>query len=661
MSLRPAPADRGGFQSAAFIGLAFACYLALSFVLWWHVWSTHPTTVTLCGCEDPSLSVWFLEWPAYALSHGHNPFYSTALFHPAGINLLSNTGMLAIGVPLAPVTWLFGPVAALNVASTLAPALTALAMCWLLRRWVRWTPAAFIGGLVFGFSTFVFANMAVAHLNLVALAPAPLVVACLDELLVRQRRRPVVPGVLLGLLVVVQFFVSTEVLTMLVLCGAIGLVLVVAYGALGHGHELASRTPHAIRGLGIAASVAVVLLAYPTWFTLDGPAHLSGLVWPSIKPGSGGISLASLWSLRFTRPAALRFFAGYQGPALVDGEYLGIGMLVVLAAGVIAWHRDRRLWVFGALGLASVVLSLGVQRYWTPWRLLTGIPLVDNVLPGRIMAITTLCVAIMLGIVVDRTYAWVHVAAPSLPGTRASRGLRARDSTTPGDMGAGILPRILATVVALGVAAVATVPVATAIAPNVPLTTEGVAVPRWFTEVGSRLPAGQVVLTFPPPITGGSAMTWQAVDGLRFSLATGAGPESIPRRAGKERTGQGVISAAASLFATLAPATDRNVEAVRQALAGWGVTDVVVVDPSELVPPADRVAGTAWALGFFTLAIGRPPLFTDGAWVWSGVGVPAALRTIATGAFAGCTTTERYFSPSRDEVPDCVMAASLPA
>jgi len=666
MSLRPATSDHGGLRSAAFLAVAFGAYLALSIVLWWHVWSTHPTGVTLCGCEDPSLSVWFLEWPAYALSHGHNPFYSTALFHPAGINLLSNTGMLAIGVPLVPVTWLFGPVAALNVASTLAPALTALAMFWLLRRWVCWAPAAFVGGLAFGFSPFVFVNMAVAHLNLVVLVLVPLIVACLDELLVRQRRRPLIPGVLLGLLVVVQFFVSTEVLTMLVLCSGVGLVLLVAYGALdhghGHGHELASRAPHAMRGLGIATSVAVLLLAYPMWFALDGPAHLSGLVWPSIRPGSGGIALSSLWRLRFTQQAAVRFFGGYQGPALVDGEYLGIGMLVVLVAGVVAWRRDRRLWFFGTLGVVTVVLSLGIQSYWTPWRVLARIPLVQNLLPGTIMVMTTLCVAVMLGVLVDLTYAWVHEAVAHLAARVPSRRSRSRPEviTTPGFL-AGTLPRILATVVALAVAAVATVPVATAIAPNVPLTTEGVAVPRWFTEVGSRLPAGQVVLTFPPPITGGSAMTWQAVDGLRFSLATGAGPESIPRRAGKERTGQGVISAAASLFATLAPATDRNVEAVRQALAGWGVTDVVVVDPSELVPPADRVAGTAWALGFFTLAIGRPPLFTDGAWVWSGVEVPAALRTIATGAFAGCTTTERYLSPSRDEVPDCVMAASLPA
>ena len=123
-AVRPRPLRR----TAVVLGGAFAFYLVVAIALWWHAWSGHPTTATTCGCGDSALFLWFLEWPAYALAHGHNPFFSTALFHPGGINLLANTSVLAIGIPLAPVTWLFGPVATLNVASTLGPALSALAM-----------------------------------------------------------------------------------------------------------------------------------------------------------------------------------------------------------------------------------------------------------------------------------------------------------------------------------------------------------------------------------------------------------------------------------------------------------------------------------------------------------------------------------------------------
>jgi hypothetical protein len=636
-------------RSAQAIALALAGYLALSVVLWWHVWSSHPTAVTTCGCDDPSLFVWFLEWPAYALAHGHNPFYSTALFHPTGINLLSNTGVLAIGIPLAPVTWLFGPVATLNVASTLGPALTALAMFWLLRRWVRWTPAAFVGGLVFGFAPFAVVNVAVAHLNTEVLVLVPLIVACLDEILVRQRRRPVVAGGALGLLVVVQFFLSTEMLAIVVLCVVMAVVLLVAYSALNHWGDVLARLPHALRALAAAAAVAVVLLAYPIWFTLEGPAHLSGLVWPTLVPGKGGIVLGDLWHLRYMYQPAIHLFAGYEGPALPQGEYLGLGLLIVVAAGLVAWWRDRRLWLFAVLGLLTVWLSLDVDsRYWVPWRVLAHIPLIQNVTVARFFGATTLCAAVMVGIIVDRTYAvvtgWVRRPAPvAVPGAGRARGRTAA---------------LVGAVVSLAVAAVAIVPMGTAIAGNVPLTTQSVAVPGWFTAVAPHLPSHQVVLTYPPPVTGGSAMTWQAVDSLHFALATGAGPQSIPARAGKEKAGLDVITSDSEVFSPPAPATVANIVAVRRALAGWGVTMVVIPDPAVLVPHYDRTSSTATALGLFTVVLGRAPQFRDDAWVWPAVASSGPRLSVSTHAFARCTTEPLVRRGSPQVVPDCVMAAA---
>ncbi len=89
--------------------LAGGSYLFLSVGMWWHVWSDHPTSTSICGCGDTSLFTWFIEWPAYAISHGLNPLYSNAMGYPHGINLLANTGMLAVGVTLLPITWVFGP------------------------------------------------------------------------------------------------------------------------------------------------------------------------------------------------------------------------------------------------------------------------------------------------------------------------------------------------------------------------------------------------------------------------------------------------------------------------------------------------------------------------------------------------------------------------
>jgi hypothetical protein len=638
----------------AVLGLAFVGYLALSVALWWQAWTTHPTSVTLCGCEDPSITTWFLGWPAYAIAHGHNPFFSSLLFHPTGINLLSNTGMLAVGVPLAPVTWIWGPVATLNVASTLAPALSALSMCWLLRRWVRWSPAAVVGGLVFGFSPFVVSNLAMGHVDMAVLALLPLMVACLDELLVRQNRSAIVVGVALGCLLAVQFFVSTEVLVITMVSGLVAVVLLAAYAALRHRPDLRARAPHAARGVGVALLVGAVLLAYPVWFALAGPAHLSGRIWPagtngSSLLGSGPIDFSNLWHLRFAQPSVVRYFAGYQGPALPSPAYLGVGLLVVLVAAVVVWRTDRRLWLFGILGAVAVVLGLGTVHAWSPWRALNGLPVLEDVITGRFMIVVTLSAGIMLAVAVDRAREVVLRAARRRSSVRGPT-----DATTR----AGA--RWAGGVVALAVAAVALVPLASALSTNVPLTMEPVVLPRWFTAVAPNLPAGRVVMTFPLPVTGGSAMAWQAVERFPFALATGAGPQSVPERAGPERAGQAILVGAGSLFATLAAPTTAGVESVRGALAGWEVTTAVVPDPAVLVPPADRTAATAWVLGYLTLAVGRAPRIQAGAWEWSGVRTPSPRRAITRQAFDRCTAPTRLPALGGAAVPTCVLQHSVP-
>jgi hypothetical protein len=327
-------------------------------------------------------------------------------------------------------------------------------------------------------------------------------------------------------------------------------------------------------------------------------------------------------------------------------------MIIVLVAGVVAWRRDRRLWFFGALAAVAVVASLGNQSYWTPWRLFNHVPLVQNILTGRFVAITSLCAAIMLAVIVDRTYGWAASLLRGLVETERSRH-------RPAPRGA--LVGVLAGGAALVVAAVAVVPVGSALANNVPLTIRAVALPAWFSDVAPHLPPGQVVLTFPPPGFGASTLAWQAVDSLHFAMATGAGPESILQRAGRERAGQAVIGAASfSLNGTPKPTT-ANIDALRKALAGWGVTLIAVPNPKSLVPPFDQFDNAAWALGMFTVVLHHEPQFRGDTWVWPNVnalGRGGHHYSISDAAFAACTTPQIYLSPSRLAVPNCVLRSS---
>ena len=394
--------------------MAGGLYLALAVLIWAHVWTGHPSAVATCGCGDTSATLWFSFWPSYALSHGLNPLFSTAMGYPTGVSLI----FAAFGIPLAPLSWLFGTVASLNVAFTVFPVVSALSMFALVRRWVSWMPAAFISGLFYGFSPFVLNNLTSGHVDLAFLAIPPLAVLCLDELVIRQRRSPLPFGIVLGALLSLQFLAGAEILVLLLLECAMGLVLIVIDVARRDPMALRAHAHHAVVG-GIAAAVTgFVLLAYPVWLVLAGPAHYSGSIHPGLRLSAFGGSLERF----FVPPEPLvhgafssvffRIVGGYQGPVL-SAQYFGLGVLVVCVAGVLVWRRQRLLWLFGLLTLASMFLTVASGQW------LGSLPIFKNVVPGHFVIFAYLTVAVLVGVIVDNT------GAPST--SLSSRGIEGSD------------------------------------------------------------------------------------------------------------------------------------------------------------------------------------------------------------------------------------------
>lgn len=94
----------------------------------------------------------------------------------------------------------------------------------------------------------------------------------LDEILVRQRVRPVPSGIILGLLVVAQFFTSTEVLASTSIMVVIGVTVLL----LGGRGSVIRGLRHATGSLLVAGGTAGVLLAVPVYVLLFGPHHING-------------------------------------------------------------------------------------------------------------------------------------------------------------------------------------------------------------------------------------------------------------------------------------------------------------------------------------------------------------------------------------------------
>ena len=615
---------------------AGALYLAVGFVLWVHAWTEGASTHTLCGCGDPALFLWFFQWPATALAHGQNPFFSTALFHPSGINLLAQTSVTGLTIPLVPVTWIWGPVASLNVASTVTPALTAFAAFVVIRRWVPWTPAAFVGGLLFGFSPFVLSSLEFAHLMTAALMLLPLILGVLDEILIRQRHSPVWAGVLLGLLVFAQFFLSSELLAITAVVVVVCLVALVVSALVANPDRLRRCAPHAAKALGIGFGLGVVLLAWPVWFALKGPAHLSGLVWPNVGIIGGFIPSSFVTTGYPPLHNVFLSLGGYEGAPLASAAYVGWSFLAVLAAGLAVFWRDRRLWFFGFVFAVCVACSLGERHgQLEPAWIFSKIPVIENLIEQRFMAIGFLAAAVALAIILDK----VHAAAPDWRGALG----------------------------AVAVAAVALVPMATVFGGRLPFTMEQVTLPPWYREVAPGLPPGRVLLSFPAPFSGlQSAMAWQAVNRMQYSQAEGGGPQGVASRAGAAAAGVRVLGRLDFGVGKPEPAgTPAQYAAVRRALTVWKVNTVVIA-PDPALTTALRGRDPTYAAAFMTAALGRPPVIESGAWVWNHVGPglsgPLLLKA---GTLAACTAAaEGRGRPGEFvanlQAEDCVRRGATP-
>ena len=565
--------------------IAAVAYLLLALLVFANIWSADPSSTSLCGCGDPAYSLWFMGFAAHAVGHGVSPLWTSLMWHPHGVNVLDGATQLGLGIPLSPLTALAGSVASLNVALTLSPALSALAMFLLLRRWVTWQPAAFVGGLLFGFSPFVLMNLSQAHLVVGMLVVPPLIVAALDELVVTQHRRPVPVGLVLAGLVIWQFFVSTEVRLLTALaCGTSLLVVGIRAQHRGASPE---RRRHALTGLATAAGICVVALVGPTWFALSGPAHVTGSYYPSVTLSSVGANLR--WLVLPTHPSlALEAFAhrfgGYQGPT-VPAEFVGPGVVLVVLVGLVAVRRDLRLWLMAGIGAAALLLSLGSGRL-RPWSLFTRLPMVSNVVPVRFLVVVLACLAVMVAIVLD------HVVVE----------LRSR------------WPR-RAPIAGMVLALLALSPIAVDLAPALPLTAVPVVVPRWFRTTPALGPH-PVVLPIPVAFSAiQSSLAWQVVPRFRFAMAGGDGPGSDLSLAGRHRAAQEALMAVSGAFPTT-PLGPTSIPAVARALRDWRVTRVVLPIDRDL-PAYDRAVSPAAAAALITGATGRLPARVDGSLVWS--------------------------------------------
>ena len=197
------------------------------------------------------------------------------------------------------------------------------------------------------------------------------------------------------------------------------------------------------------------------------------------------------------------------------------------------------------------------------------------------------------------------------------------------------------TLIAVALAAVALVPIAAQ--EQLPFTVRSVDVPPWFASPGTRVPASDVVLTYPFASSGLRApMTWQATGGLRYSLAGGGSitpdppAHPTPDQRSDARAALDLVNLSDGFLPLPTGSPDQSAR-LRLALHDWGVTTVVI--PAEAGwPPALQGRSVPVAVAYVTAALGRGPVVRADAWVWAVPDHPPPAVVIAPAAFVGCTT-----------------------
>ncbi len=592
------------------VALPVAAYAVLGLAAYFPAWPGDPSRIPQCACADAGMNTWFLATAAHAVAHGHNLFYTTALNYPHGVNLTYNTQMPLLGLVATPLTLAAGPLSSLNLWMYLALPLSATSMFLVLRRWTSWLPAAFTGGLLYGFSPYM-VGQSTAHLNLTFVPIPPLILWTVVELFVRRTGNPRRLGLLLGLLAAGQFLISSEVLVTTALVVAVGLA---ALAVSRPSHVLPSLR-FAAGGVMAALVVVVGVLAFPAWMYFAGPGHVTA----SAGPGGGFLLRSDLLSpfvpTSFERfaPAAvaaygdgLTAFRDYSE----NGAYLGIPVVLLLVYLAARTWGNR--WIRFATAMAgfTFVLSLGsplnVGGHSTglplPAALLEHLPLVEQLLPSRIALFTVVFAGIIAALGIDE----LHRAARShhreyLFGDRSGPTTAARFARR-------------ATVVLVAAVGLLT------LVPRWPNRTVAIGTPSYFLSGDvDRIPPGTVALTYPyaSPLHA-DPMVWQAATGLRFSLI--GGYAFVPNARGVPTLFPSILQPTAVQkflineqggvpFYDSTPGVDDAtlVAGVREFIHRYGV-GVVLVDRT--APNAGRVARV------FSDALGRKPVIQGGVEAW---------------------------------------------
>ncbi len=467
---------------------ALAGYLLIAFLLTLHAWS-NPTHSWTGGPGDPYKFMDFLGWIPHQIASGHNPLLMSAIDAPYGVNLAWETPVPLAAILTWPITATLGVVAAYNVWIALALALDGWCTYLWLRGHTQRSLAAFVGGALLAAGPYAYAH-ATGHLNLVSFFPIPLVFIAVERL-VRAPGLRWRLGIAIGALMAAQLYFAEELVVQIVIAVGVALVVAALLNARRTGDVLRGVLPTAVVSVGVLAVLAAPLLA----MQFLGPRKVHGRIQPTNVYVTDVANLVLPTKLTWLQPLGL----SAQARAAITAHwaeptaYVGVFLLALTVYAAIRWWRVPFVRVALISTVVIEVLSFGptlhvasdITSVPLPSQIFTSLPLLENLIPGRLSLLAEFGFAFFLALTLDRTLF---------------------SSPRRGIVGSALAVLAVVTVAPAGALASSTAPI-----------------PGYFTSnTGARaLPPGTVALVGPYVDNGTTdavSMLWQAESDYHISL-----------------------------------------------------------------------------------------------------------------------------------------------
>ncbi|MEW2328319.1 hypothetical protein AB0880_10970 [Micromonospora chersina] len=382
--------------------LAIGAYAVLGVLVCLNYWGDVQHRVSSHLPTDHSWFEWLFAHGAYSVRHLENPLFTARQNAPDGVNMMANTSLLGVTLPLAPLTLLLGPQVMYALYLGAALSATAATSYWVLsRHLVRSRGAAFVGGAFLGFAPGV-VHHANGQPNFVSNFLLPLIVARVLRLGEPGRWRR--NGIVLGLLVAYQIFINEE---MLLLTALACLVVVVAW-VVQRPRAARERAGTFLAAVGVGGGVALLLAAYPIWFQFNGPQSYRGLQGGVFH--NWGEDLMAF--VTFARDTVAGDEAVEKTIGLTEqNTWFGWPLvLVALVALVLLVRRSLPARIVAVLVVVFSIAAIGPKVRFDgvetavdgPWAYVPDdLPLVEMMMPTRLSLVVAAAVGVLLALAWD--------------------------------------------------------------------------------------------------------------------------------------------------------------------------------------------------------------------------------------------------------------------